>query len=328
MNVQDIGEQGLLTIVKGFCPIDVVGDDAALMTPKADESLVVTTDMLVDGVHFSDRTTSASDVGWRATAANLSDIAAMGGSPLGITVALGLTGDTPVSWVEEFYQGISDCLAPFNTPIIGGDICRSSMRCVSITAFGQVNPQFAIHRNTAQAGNAIVVTGVHGDSRAGLELLLKPELGKTLSQAQRLSLIQAHQRPKPRLDAIAILREILPEGVVVAGMDSSDGLADAIIQLCQASKVGATIASHHIPRSEALNQLIPSQALDWALYGGEDFQLVLCLPGAVADRFVKKLGVEAAVIGTTTSTPEILLIDQTQPQIETPLVLNKGFKHF
>lgn len=329
MNIQDIGEQGLLTIVKGFCPVEVVGDDAAIITPKPDESLVVTTDMLIDGVHFSDRTTSARDVGWRATAANLSDIAAMGATPLGITVALGLTGDTPVAWVEEFYQGISECLEPFNTPIVGGDLCQSAVRCVSITAFGQVNPQSAIRRNTAQAGNGIVVTGVHGDSRAGLELLLKPEMGQSLSQGQRSSLIQAHQRPQPRLDAIAILQEILPEGVIVAGMDSSDGLADAIVQICQASNVGARIHSHQIPLSAALQQLVsPSEALDWALYGGEDFQLVLCLPLALAEQFVEKLGEGAAVVGKTTPDSQILLVNQMSPQTETPLVLNKGFQHF
>jgi len=329
MNIQDIGEQGLLAIVKRFCPQEVVGDDAAILTPKSDQSLVITTDMLVDEVHFSDRTTTASDVGWRATAANLSDIAAMGAFPVGITVALGLTPETSVEWVEEFYQGISQCLEPFNTPIVGGDICQSRVRCVSITAFGQVNPQFAIRRNTAQAGNAIVVTGVHGDSRAGLEVLLKPEFGQSLSQMQRSSLIEAHQRPLPRLDAIAILQEILPDEIIVAGMDSSDGLADAVVQICQASQVGARIERHQIPLSEALQQLVsPSQALNWALYGGEDFQLVLCLPMPLAEQFVQKLGTGAAVVGITTTNPQILLVDQTQPQTETPLVLNKGFKHF
>ncbi|EAW34440.1 thiamine-phosphate kinase [Lyngbya sp. PCC 8106] len=329
MNIQDIGEQGLLAIVKRFCPQEVVGDDGAILTPKPDQSLVITTDMLVDEVHFSDRTTTASDVGWRATAANLSDIAAMGAFPVGITVALGLTPETSVEWVEEFYQGISQCLEPFNTPIVGGDICQSRVRCVSITAFGQVNPQFAIRRNTALAGNAIVVTGVHGDSRAGLEVLLKPECGQSLSQMQRSSLIQAHQRPLPRLDAIAILQEILPDEVRVAGMDSSDGLADAVVQICQASQVGARIERHQIPLSKALQQLVsPSEAINWALYGGEDFQLVLCLPLSWAEQFVEKLGTGAAVVGITTTNPQILLVDQTQPQTETPLVLNKGFKHF
>ena len=329
MNVQDLGEQGLLAIVKRFCPSEVVGDDAAIITPKPDESLVVTTDMLVDEVHFSDRTTSASDVGWRATAANLSDIAAMGATPLGITVALGLTGDTPVSWVEEFYRGMSECLQPFNTPIVGGDVCQSKVRCVSITAFGQVNPQYAIRRNTAQAENAIVVTGVHGDSRGGLELLLKPEWGESLTPAQRDSLIQAHQRPIPQLDAIAILREMLPDGVVVAGMDSSDGLADAVVQICQASNIGARIESHQIPISDALKWLLsPSEALDWALYGGEDFQLVLCLPLSQAEKYVEKMGGGATIIGMTSPGSQILLVDRTQPQTEIPLVLNKGFKHF
>ncbi|MDY7024041.1 MAG: thiamine-phosphate kinase [Cyanobacteriota bacterium] len=329
MNIQDIGEQGLLKIVQRFCPADIVGDDAAIITPEFDQSLVITTDMLVDEVHFSDRTTSASDVGWRATAANLSDIAAMGGYPVGITVALALTAETSVKWVEDFYQGMSECLDPFNTAIIGGDICRSTVRSVSITAFGQVDPQFAIYRHRAQAEMAIVVTGVHGDSRAGLELLLKPEFGQSLNETQRSSLIQAHQRPIPRLDAIAILQDILPEGTIVAGMDSSDGLADAVVQICQRSQVGARIEREQIPLSEALQHLVsPTQALDWALYGGEDFQLVLCLPLALAEQFVSQLGTEAAIVGMTTASPEILLIDRKQSQPESPLVQSQGFQHF
>ncbi|MEQ8961658.1 MAG: AIR synthase related protein, partial [Coleofasciculus sp. C2-GNP5-27] len=118
--VRDIGEQGVLKRLQRFCPSDIVGDDAAVMpNPEPGQLLVVTTDVLVDGIHFSDRTTSAEDVGWRAVAANLSDLAAMGSSPLGITVGLSLPGDVAVSWVEQLYQGMWDCLQPYNTPIVG-----------------------------------------------------------------------------------------------------------------------------------------------------------------------------------------------------------------
>jgi thiamine-monophosphate kinase len=156
--VKDLGEQGLLQRLQGFCPSELVGDDAAVLEIDSGHSLVVTTDLLVDGVHFSDRTTSPEDVGWRSAAANLSDLAAMGASPIGITVALGLPGNVPLSWVESLYQGLYDCLQRYQTPIVGGDVCRSSVITVSITAFGQVLPQRVIRRSLAQPGDAIAVT--------------------------------------------------------------------------------------------------------------------------------------------------------------------------
>ena len=337
--VQDIGEQGLLERLQRFCPADVVGDDAAVIpSPEKGQSLVVTTDVLVDGVHFSDRTTSPEDAGWRAAAANLSDLAAMGASPLGITVGLGITGDVPVSWVEQLYQGITDCLKQYNTVIVGGDVVRSPIISLSITAFGQVLPNRVIRRAAAQVGDAIVVTGIHGASRAGLELLLNPEFGENLSADERSLLIQAHQRPKPRLDILPILWEILDfhsplptphSPLLLAGMDSSDGLADAVLQLCRASSVGARIERTRIPLPPVLSQLLsPEQTLEWALYGGEDFELVLCLPPESAIALVKQLGEGAAIIGKITTGNEVWLIDSTGACTDEVLTLSQGFQHF
>ena len=326
MKVGDIGEQGLLARLQRFCPPDIVGDDAAVMATKPGQSLVVTTDLLVDGVHFSDRTTSPEDAGWRAAAANLSDLAAMGADPLGITIGLGLPSDVPVTWVERLYQGMTECLQHYNTPIVGGDICRSPITTLAITAFGQADKMRIIRRSAAQVGDAIVVTGVHGASRAGLELLLHPELGQNLSEAERISLIQAHQRPRPRLDVLPILWEVSGESPRVAGMDSSDGLADAVVQLCQASGVGAKINRRSIPLPPALNNWFP-QALDWALYGGEDFELVLCLPPEQANALVKQLS-GAVVVGTIAGEGAIELLDQTGECPNEVLTLNRGFQHF
>ncbi|NEQ74593.1 MAG: thiamine-phosphate kinase [Okeania sp. SIO2C9] len=338
--VQDISEQGLLKVLHRFCPTEVVGDDAAIVPIQSNKSLVVTTDTLVDGVHFSDRTTSPEDVGWRSAAANLSDLAAMGAFPIGITIALGLTGDTPVAWVEKLYQGISECLQPYNTPIVGGDIVRSPICTISITAFGQVEPSQTILRSNCQPQNAIVATGVHGASKAGLELLLHPELGRFLTEAERSSLILAHQRPRPRLDILTNLWNCLSlnssnsaqknqSSVLVAGMDSSDGLADAIVQICQASQVGARIERNQIPIPSSLTKLVsPEQALKWALYGGEDFELVLCLPPICGQELVKKIGVGAAIVGTTTDDTDILLIDSQGIYPNEQLTLSQGFQHF
>ncbi len=321
MEICEIGEAGLLQLIFPYCLPGTVGDDAAVLA-FAGENLVVTTDVLVDRVHFSDRTTSAQDVGWRSATANLSDLAAMGAMPLGITVGLGLPPDTQVQWVEDLYRGLDDCLERYGTGIVGGDIYRSTVRTVAITAFGRVESSAVIRRNAALPGAAIVVTGDHGKSKAGLELLLDLTLGNGLNPLDRQELIRAHQRPVPRLDVVPMITKLQPE--FVAGMDSSDGLLDAISQVCRASGVGARVNRSAISVHPGLMRLTENP-LDWVLGGGEDFELVLCLPLPAAQALVKLVGGKAAIIGETTVAPEILLVDN-----ETEILLNSSsqFQHF
>ena len=329
--VKDIGEQGLLERLQRFCPPEIIGDDAAVLVTALEQSLVVTTDVLVDGVHFSNLTTSPEDAGWRAAAANLSDLAAMGASPLGITVGLGLPGEVRVSWVERLYQGMTQCLQKYNTSIVGGDIVRSPVITLAITAFGQVNPSQIIRRSAAVVGDAIVVTGVHGASRAGLELLLHPGLGQNLNNEEKTALIRAHQRPQPRLDVLPILWKILasPCPMPIAGMDSSDGLADAIIQICRASGVGAVLERRQISFPAAFDDwLTPEQALKYTLYGGEDFELVLCLPQEPALALVQHLGERAAIVGKITPGSTVLFHDEQKIFPDQVLSLSQGFQHF
>jgi thiamine-monophosphate kinase len=325
--VRELGEQALLKRLYAFCPPELVGDDAALLRVAEDHFLVVTTDLLVDRVHFSDRTTSAADVGWRATTANLSDLAAMGAMPLGITVGLGLPGELSVAWVEQLYQGIVACLQPFKAAIVGGDVCRSSVTTVSITALGQVPTNRTITRDQAKPGDVILATGVHGASRAGLELLLHPEQGQSLEPLERSRLIQAHQRPYPRLDVIKTLACLYP-AFRIAGMDTSDGLADAVLQICQSSHVGAQLQRRQIPLPPGITDWITeTQAIDWALYGGEDFELVLCLPMPLAETFVQQFK-EAVVIGEIVEEPIVVLQDCLGQYPDEILSLDKGFQHF
>jgi thiamine-monophosphate kinase len=336
LRVRDIGEQGLLERLQRFCPSEVIGDDAAVLVTESEQSLVVTTDMLVDGVHFSDVTTTPEDAGWRAAAANLSDLAAMGAFPLGITVGLGLPGDLSVEWVERLYQGMTECLQKYNVPIVGGDIVRSPITTLSITAFGQANPDFIIRRSTAQIGDAIVVTGIHGASRGGLELLLNPEIGQNLKSEEKTALITAHQRPNPRLDVIPLLWEIIESQSKIqnlkskiAGMDSSDGLADAVLQICRASKVGAILEASKIPLPSTFNHWLTVQrSLNYALYGGEDFELVLCLPPQTALELVKKLGAGAAIVGKITPGSTVILQHENAKIPDQVLTLSQGFQHF
>lgn len=337
VRVGDLGEQQLLQHIQRFCPPHLVGDDAAVLTPRPGYCLVVTSDMLVDGVHFATGlatpgkwTTSAEDVGWRGAAANLSDLAAMGAQPLGITVSLGLPPEVSVQWLNDLYVGISDCLKPYQAPILGGDLCRSPVLTLSITALGEVLPHHQILRSTAQVGDAVMVTGLHGASRAGFELLLNPQWGQDLSLETQRLLKQAHQRPVPRLDVPPLLRQIDPVARA-AGMDSSDGLADAVLQICRASGVGATLWRNRLPMPEAFRQtqyLSEQEQIDWVLYGGEDFELVLCLPLSAAGSLALKLGKQAAIIGQITENPTVILADDSGCPIGAPLSLDQGFQHF
>ncbi|MGK7907612.1 MAG: thiamine-phosphate kinase [Synechococcus sp.] len=320
ISVRDLGEVGLLKIVQQYCLPGTVGDDAALL-PAPNNNLVVTTDVLVESVHFSDRTTPPHAVGWRAAAANLSDLAAMGASPMSLVIALGLPSETPIAWVQELYRGISDCCQPWETGLVGGDLSRSQQRFLSITALGDVNPQRAIRRDRAQVGDILVATGAHGSSRAGLELLLHPELGALLDATVRERAIATHQYPQPRLDLLPYLEQAWDIGGRIAGMDTSDGLADAIVQVCTMSEVGATLECDALPMEPWLIESFSDRAVEWALYGGEDFELLLSLPPMAADLFVSQVP-KARAIGTVTERDRIVVKDVGV------LVRDRGFQHF
>jgi thiamine-monophosphate kinase len=307
--VHDRGESGLLQLIQPYCS-NLVGDDGAVLAKIASHP-IVTTDVLVDGVHFSDRTTPAHSVGWRSVAANLSDLAAMGARPIGITVGLALPPETPIQWVEELYQGMKDCLDRFGGSILGGDLVRSPVRMVSITALGQAaNPML---RSTAQAGDVLVVTGYHGASKAGLEHLLHPD--KTPIGVNPAPFVQAHQYPMPRVDTLSYLADR------VAGMDSSDGLADAVVQIAQSSQLGAQLWG--LPMHPDLKHY--DCAWDWTFYGGEDFELVLAMAPAAAERFVQQVP-GSLVIGELTQAGAIVWLDQEggRSQLQT----QSSFQHF
>lgn len=333
--IAELGELGLLQRLFRFCPGDMVGDDGAVIDLPPEQRLVVTTDVLIDGVHFSDHTTGPADVGWRAVAANLSDLAAMGATPIGITVGLSLPGHTPLDWVEGLYQGMAACLTPWDSVVLGGDLCRADTKSVAITALGSVPSQRTLYRHGAKPSQAIVATGLHGLSRAGLEILLHPERGAGVAATDRDRWVMAHQRPRPRLDAIAALWQGLSSEAssnAVAAMDSSDGLANAVLHLCQASGVGAVLWEADLPIDLAVAAWVGrSQAIDWCLYGGEDFELVLCLPWPWAKALCARLGNNCAIVGETTSTSGVeLQPDPAAGNAIAPLRLSfsQGFQHF
>ncbi|MFM8935921.1 MAG: thiamine-phosphate kinase [Vulcanococcus sp.] len=278
----DLGEWELLRRLAVFAPPGQFADDAALLQERADRQLVVNTDVLVEGVHFSDATMPAQAVGWRAAAANLSDLAAMGCTAVaGLTVGMVAPGCTPWAWVEGVYQGLEQALQQHGGVLLGGDCSSGQQRLLAITALGHVQPQAGpIRRSDGRPGDWLLSTGPHGLSRLGLALLLEqlaPEQRRQLSPNLQDRAIPAHQRPRPRLDAVAALHASQPQAQPwrVGGTDSSDGLAAAVAGIAAASGCGAALQRSALPLDPELGEL--EQGERWCLSGGEDFELILAL---------------------------------------------------
>ena len=195
----ELTEAELLRRLARFAPPDQLSDDTAALAADV-RPLLINTDVLVDGIHFSDATTTAMDVGWRAVAANLSDLAASGAVDIdGITVALVAPGHTRWDWVDGMYQGISAALGQYGGVLLGGDCSKGEQRLLSITALGRLGP-LRLHRNAARPGDVLVTSGPHGLSRLGLALLQNDPNVRDIALCSTLrdEAIARHQRPTPR----------------------------------------------------------------------------------------------------------------------------------
>ncbi|MFM1798389.1 MAG: thiamine-phosphate kinase [Cyanobacteriota bacterium] len=298
----ELGEWELIRRLGAFAPPGQFNDDAALIpgvrpggaaVAEAGE-LVINTDVLVEGVHFSAATTGPGDVGWRAAVANLSDLAAMGCTAVvGITVGLVAPPSTPWSWVEGVYGGLAEALGTFGGVLLGGDCSSGAQRLLAITALGRLAAPGGlaagpIRRSDARVGDWLVSSGPHGLSRLGLELLLAPNgtLATQLEGALKERAIQAHRRPRARLDTVRALIASRPANAPwrVGGCDSSDGLAAAVAAVATASGCGARLHRDALPLDPAMAALTEADA--WCLEGGEDFELVLALEPAWAEALV------------------------------------------
>ena len=275
-----------------------LGDDAAVLDVPSGLQVVVSTDLLIESIHFRRDWSDPYSIGWKAAAVNLSDMAAMGADPTFAFVSLALTTEDTVESLERLYDGLSDCLNRYGARLAGGDTnAAPSGLSINITQLGTVPSGSALTRSGAKPGDVLLVTGTLGDSAAGLALLL----AHGPARAEKLShgLVTAHRRPQPRIVAARAARET---GLVHACMDISDGLAGDLPKLCAASGVGARVSVAALPVSEALlaaEALLDRSALDYALAGGEDFELLLAVaPGSVE-------AVRAAIAATGTSLTQI-----------------------
>ena len=264
-----------------------IGDDAAVWRLEHGVT-VTTTDTMVDGTHFTRETASWGDVGWKLWIANVSDVAAMGGTPLVGVVTLGLPSDTPVQAIDDLYDGMLEACRSYGTLLAGGDIVGSQTAFFTVAMSGACTEE-PLTRSAGRAGDAVAVTGPLGASAAGLRLLRSG--GSPASDAER-SLVDAHRRPRARVDAGT---RLVAEGVRCA-MDVSDGLVADLRKLAQASGCGARVDAPAVPVGAALREVFSDDAQALALGGGEDYELVFTGPAAVVGRAVAALP-GAAVVG-------------------------------
>ena len=279
MRISDLGEFGLIDLVSEKLPalssrvLKGIGDDTAVLKTKEGKLMLITTDMLIEDVHFALRYQPCKSIGWKALAVNISDIAAMGGQPDFAVVSLGLPADLPVGQVEDIYHGLADCAGRYGVDIVGGDTVRSPQGLIiNVALTGHVEPSAVIYRSGARPGDHIMVAGQLGQSAAGL-YMLNNDLPNVGSEARETA-IRAHFFPQPRAQEGVTLAS---SGLVTAMNDISDGLASELLEICRASQVGCEIWGSEIPISDAVVEIslaAGESGLDWALCGGEDFALV------------------------------------------------------
>lgn len=309
-----------------------IGDDTAVMTVPPGHRLLATTDLLIEDVHFRTRSAAPADIGWKALAVNLSDIAAMGGIPRWALVALAVPAGTELEAIDAFYAGMNDAGAPHGVTVVGGDTSASPHGwMVNVTLLG-VHPGAPRLRSHARPGDAVAVTGHLGGSGAGLHAL---EIGADQARAAGLApsplaeIIAAHLRPRAR---VAEGRWLGDAAGVHAMMDCSDGLATDLEHICRESGVGARVRLGQVPvasAAQAAGDAFRIDPRDWAVGGGEDYELLLtCEPEAAArlgDGLVAATGTPLTVIGRIDGPAgAVVFVDEAG----LPVTVRSGYQHF
>lgn len=296
-----------------------IGDDCALLTVPEKQTLAISTDTLVSGIHFLPDIDPA-DLAYKALAVNLSDLAAMGADPAWLTLALTLP-EVNERWLESFSDSLFKQLNYYNMQLIGGDTTRGPLS-MTLGIHGFVPQGKAMKRSGARPGDWIYVTGTPGDSAAGLAILQNRLSVSNEEQAQYL--ISRHLRPTPHILAGQALRNLASSAI-----DLSDGLISDLGHILKASRCGARLDLDAMPYSSALQQAVdPEQALRWALSGGEDYELCFTVPelnrGAL-DVAIGHLGTPYTCIGQISAEGEGLQLLREGKEVTFDL---KGFDHF
>lgn len=332
MKVSELGEFGLIDLLAGMVEetgskeaarqlVLGIGDDAAAWHGDASIQLA-TTDSLVQDVHFRLDVTSWEGLGWRAMAANLSDIAAMGGFPRYALVSLSLPGSTDVEDVASLYKGMIVLANRFGVIIAGGDMSSAPLLVINITVLGGTGSKDSkiLTRSAARPGDKIAVTGYLGASAAGLEVL-RDNLDIEFEAAENLK--SAFLKPSPRVAE----GQLLVEKGVRAAIDISDGLIADLRHICERSKVGARLETDSVPVHPAVKANFGERALDMALSGGEDYELLFTAADEVIDSVEEAASCPITVVGeiTADNTGRVIVVDEKGNPVE---LSSAGWEHF
>jgi len=302
------------------------GDDAALVRIPENRLLLFTCDMTVEGVHFRRAWATPRQIGWKAMAANVSDIGAMGGEPGFAVASVAAPGEVTGDFLDEIAEGLMECASRYGASLVGGDLVGSpGPVVVDVALTGWIAEGLALRRSGARAGDAVLVTGALGASAAGLAALRQ---GLSAEDERVGAALTAHLTPCPRLvegQAIAAAKR------ATAMMDLSDGLAEDLPRLCRESNLGARLQTSQIPvhpSCRAVAELLGLDALALAVSGGEDYELLLtCPPDAVKEvreAVAAAGGVSVTVIGEMVSEEGVVTVEDSGLE----RAMGAGFDHF
>jgi len=332
-SVADLGEHGLLARLRERVPPPPtsvaigIGDDGAVVAPERGEQIVLTTDSLVEDVHFRRALTPLDAVGYKALAVNLSDLAAMGAASRAALLSLALPETLLVSEFDAIIDGFLTLAGATSTPLVGGNITRSpGPLVIDVTAMGSARARRVVTRGGGRAGDELYVTGFVGAAAAGLAVLqagaARRELDRDLAAC-----VDRYERPEPRLRAGLIAAR---SRSVTAAIDLSDGLADGVRQIATASRVGAIVDAGDVPVHPGASAWVARASVDplaWALSGGEDYELLFAVPKRRMRSFLAAAkrwpNLQVTRIGCLTKEPGVSL--RRGGRLEP---LGPGFVHF
>lgn len=305
MKISELGEFGLIDLIarkikrsrkyqpEAWRGVSIgIGDDAAVWQ-GANHLEMATTDTLVQDVHFSFKTSTWHDLGWKSLAVNISDIGAMGGIPKYALVTLALPGGIRVEDISKLYDGMLKACKKYQVAIVGGDMVTAPLTVITVALWGHLDVTEPLTRSAARPGDQIAVTGFIGDSAGGLALMTEnKKAGPDISKYLR----KAHLQPEPRPAEGQLLTHLN----VKAAIDISDGLVADLGHICQSSHVSALIHTDKLPLSPQLKQAFGKRALPLALFGGEDYELLFTAPARIIEKVIKESACTITVIGEVT----------------------------
>lgn len=334
--VADVGEFGLIDrlasrlagLPRPDALLEGIGDDAAVLDLGGGRVQVVTVDQMVEGVHFDRAFAPLGMIGWKALATAASDIVAMNALPRWAVVAVGLPNNVSVEGAEALYDGIAAACSRYGITVVGGDTTAAARLTLAVTVIGEADREAVVTRRGAQPGDLLAVTGDLGSAAAGLQVLLAGKDDSPGDAPEGLQpfayLVERQLMPQARLDRVRAFAEagVRPRAMI----DISDGLASEVHHLCGGSAVGAAVEAGLLPihvQTYQAAERFDARADAYALYGGEDYELLVAISEAELDKLPEGL---LAVVGQVTE-PEAGVI-LLQPDGSAAPLHASGYKHY